>query len=339
MTAFGLDIGSTTTKIAQVQPEKNKFRLIAAGISPTPQPGLFSEAEKDLIAVATAIKKLHQDARVATRNVVLALPEGQVFTRVIELPQMSENELDQAVPWEAEQFIPVPLSQVTLDWQIVSRGEAGKVEQKMEVFLVAAPVALTQKYLKVIELAGFNPAAIETEIIAATRALVPSTSPPTMLIDFGAKTTDFAIVKKGKVVLTRSIPTAGEAFTRAISSALSLGTKQAEEYKIAYGLSEKELEGKIKGALAPIFDVVVKEIKKALAFWQEKEKEPVSSIILTGGTASLPEATPILTSALGIEVQIADPFVNLIKDEMVIKGLRENAPLFAVTIGLAQKEV
>lgn len=180
---------------------------------------------------------------------------------------------------------------------------------------------------------------METELIAASRALLTANSPTTMIIDFGAETTDIAIAKKGMLVFTRSLPTAGQAFTRAISSRLAIEASQAEEYKTAYGLAEKKLEGKVREAIVPVIDQVVDEIKKAIQFWQEKEKEGIKSIILTGGSANLPEVTSFLTKSLGVELQVADPFAKLIKDEAQVANLRQSTPLFAVAIGLAMKEV
>lgn len=339
MSVFGLDIGSTSSKIVQLERDGNKFRLLAAGLVPTPTPGLASEADNALVALATALKKLHQDARVTTKNVITALPEGQIFSRVIELPPMNDDELAQAIPWEAEQFVPKPLNEVNLDWQVVSRGGLDKEAQPMKVLLVAAPKVLISKYLKVCSLAGFEVVAIETEMTAVARALVPPNASPTMLVDFGAKTTDLTIVDNGQVVMTRSIPTAGEAFTRAVSTGLALEITQAEEYKRAYGLAEKELEGKVKGALTPVFEAVSSEIKKALAFWQEKETKPVASVVLTGGTANLPEVSTLLARSLGIEVQLANPFSSLTAEEKAISSLKNNASVFAVAVGLAQKEI
>lgn len=339
MNTFGLDIGSTSIKITQVEKAGDRYRLLAAGIIPTPQPGFSSEAESDLAALAEAIKKLHQETRITTNRVVTALPEGEVFTRIIELPPMSDEEIASAIPWEAEQFIPRPLSEVTLDWQIVTRGQAGKVATKTKVFIVAAPKILMEKYLHVLNMAGLEVAAVETELIAATRALLTPQSPPTMLVDFGAKTTDLAIVKGAQAVFTRSISTAGEAFTRAISTGLSLDVAQAEEYKRAYGLEEKQLEGKIRQALAPVFQAVLDELKRAVQSWKEKEKEPLSQIILTGGTANLPQISAMLTQALGLEVQVADPLSKLVVGEKIAASLKGSSCLFAVVIGLAEKEI
>jgi len=335
MSIFGLDIGSTTIKMVEVKKEGKKHRIVAAGLCPTPQPGIASEAEKDKIAVSEAIKKLHQDAKIRTKEAVIALPENQVFSRVIELPSMGENELAQAVPWQAEQFVPLPLNEVNLDWQVVGQKDEGKIK----VLLVAAPLALIDKYVGYVESAGFKVVAVETEVIASGRALIPQDASPTLLVDFGAKTTDLAVFQKGQVVLTRSIPTAGEAFTRAIATALSLTPKQAEEYKIAYGLGEKQLEGKVRQALTPVFEVVVAEIKKVFAFWQQEEKSSISSVVLTGGSANLPEAVPFLAKSLGMEIQVGDPFANLVQDEKILASLRPNAPLFVVAVGLAEKEV
>lgn len=339
MNAFGLDIGSTSTKIVQLEKAGRKYRLLAAGIVPTPTPGFVSESQNDLVALASALKKLHLETKINTKKVVASLPEGEVFTRVVEMPPMNEEELSQAITWEAEQFVPKPLSEVNLDWQIVSRGEKEREMGQMQVFLVAAPKVLVEKYLQVLTLAGFEVLALETEMIATARALVGSEAPTTMLIDFGAKTTDLAVIKQGQVALTLSVPTAGEAFTRAISSSLAMEAPQAEEYKRAYGLEEAQLEGKIKAVLTPVFKVVADEIKRAIQAWKEKEKEAVSRVILAGGTANLPQASALLTAQLGLEVQIADPFAQLVVDQSTAASLKGNACLFAVAVGLAAKEV
>jgi Tfp pilus assembly PilM family ATPase len=118
-----------------------------------------------------------------------------------------------------------------------------------------------------------------------------------------------------------------------------LETSQAEQYKTAYGLTEKKLEGKVKEAITPVVNLVVSEIKKAIQFWQEKEKEAIKTIILSGGSANLPEVTSFLTKSIGVEVQVADPFTLLLKDEKQIANFRQSTPFFPVAVGLAMKEV
>lgn len=339
MNAFGLDIGSTSIKIAQVVRQDKKFRLISAGMMPTPMPGINSEQENDLVVLSSAVKKLHQDAKISTKDVILSLPEEAIFTRVVELPPMNDAELAQAIPWEAEQFVPMPIAEVTLDWLVVSRGATGKIGDKMKVLLVAAPTVLVKKYTKVMEMCGFNIVAIDTELMALTRSLLTPSSPVSLLVNFGAKSCDMAVIVNGQIQMTRSLSTAGDALTRAISSALSLDISQAEEYKKTYGLSDTQLEGKIKQSLTPVFEMITTEIKKTLLSWREKDPQPVKGVIMSGGTALLPGMTTYLTQQIGVEVQIADPFSQLIVDPNFMAGLKQNAPVFSLALGLAEKEV
>jgi len=341
---FGLDIGLNTIKICQVFRQGNKIKplsagMFTAGIVASPLPGLLSEAETDLISLAGIIKKLHSDTKVSTKKGVLGIPEAQIFSRVIEMPKMKEEELAEALPWEAEQMIPLPLTEVNLDWQVLGEvaGEGGI--PKIKVFLIAAPIIVIQKYQKVMELAGLELAAIETNLLASSRALLPPNCAPTMIVDMGSSSTEIGIVDKGMLVFTRSIPTAGEALTRAISTSLSMEIAQAEQYKIAYGLEDSPLEGKIRKVLLPVMEVIAGEIKKVHLYWNDNEKEPIKNVVLSGGTANLPGTTALLTQALGIEVQIGNPLAALEMDEKLRAGLVNKSGLLTVAVGLSEKEV
>jgi len=340
MNFFGLDIGSHSLKVAQVEKSGDSYQLVALGIASSPGDGVVSESPGSLTALSEAIKKLCAEAKIDTNNVVVALPEDKVFTRVMEMPSMKDEELDSAIGWEAEQYIPLPMEEVSLDYQVVSRPEKGK-DQKMEVLLVAAPKRLIEKYLLVLENAGLRPVSLETEIIAIARSVAPPDSFPIMVVDLGARATDIAIVNQGQIVFTRSIGTAGEALTRAVATELKLDPAQAEEYKKAYGVDPQQLEGKVKGAIGPILDAVVKEMGKAIEYYQSKHTEnPVKRAVLTGGTAGLPEMVSLLAQKLGIEVQLADPFARLKKEGEILAKLPEGAaPLYAAAVGLALKEV
>lgn len=339
MNTFGLDIGTTTIKICQTLRQGTKVKLLSAGLISCPEPGLVSEAETDLVAVATTIKKLHQDTRITTNKVVLGLPEDKIFSKIIEMPQMKESELTAAIPWEAEQIIPLPLSEVTLDWQIIGTIKGADGVEKIRVMIVVAPNSLIDKYSRVMKMADLEIVAIETELMAASRSLLPASSGPTIIVDMGASSTDLAISDKEQVVFSRSIPTAGEALTRVLSTSLTMNPAQAEQYKIAYGLDENQFEGKIKTVLTPVIDVIISEIKKTILFWNESEKEPISSIILYGGTANLPQLTTIMAKALGIEVQVADPLKSTEVEEKLRVELLDKTALLTVVVGLSEKEL
>jgi type IV pilus assembly protein PilM len=342
MEFFGLDIGSQNLKLVQLRPVGERFKVVALGLSSSPKT-LDSESDADLVLVAEAIKKLVAVTRVSTENVVAALPEDKVFTRVVKLPQMEERELESAIKWEAEQYVPIPLSESVVDYQVIRRSskEAKEKSEGLEIFLVAAPKSLVEKHSRVLGMAGLKPQALETEMVALARSLVMPGSVPTMIIDLGARATDIALVENGQIVLTRSMPSAGETITRALAAALGLKKAQAEEYKKAYGVDETKLEGKIREAVGPILDVVIKEIEKIISFYQKRGgSQRAERAILTGGTAHLPQIMHLFAEKLGIEVEVGDPFQRIDGAEEVMAKLeRGSAPLYSAAFGLAMKKL
>src|SRR3989344_2504540 len=165
MPAFGLDIGTTSIKAVQLDKQGENFSLLAAGITPTPTRGMETENQKDLEAVAVAVKKLITDTKITSRDVAVSLPESKVYTRLISLPLLTDEEVSSAIAWQAEPYIPIPVNEASIDYQIVSRTEAqGNVPGKTDVLLVAAPKALVKKYLDLAALAGLNVTSVSSEL-------------------------------------------------------------------------------------------------------------------------------------------------------------------------------
>ena len=339
MEFFGLDIGSHKIKIVKLSKSNNQFRLMALGNAPSTQRGVLSEAESDLTALANVIRKLHQETKINTKNVVSALPQDQVFTQVITLPKLSRDELTSALKWEAEQYVPIPLTEVTLTHQIIGETkENGK--ERIEVLLAAAPNRLIDRMITILKTAGFNPLSLELEIMSIARSLVvASGSEITMVIDLGARATDIAVIENGQIIFVRSIPTAGEAFTRAVASGLNLDINQAESYKKAYGADSEKLEGKMIETLLPVIEIMTTEIEKIIQFHQLEKNKKISRVVLTGGTASLPEIASFLAKKINLEIQIGDPFLSITKDELTKKIPPQELPLYAIASGLAMKEI
>ncbi len=344
MDFIGLDIGTSTIKAVQLKQEIHRQpKLFLYASAAAPPRNMSSESDADLKLIAGALSDFIQSFPFTTRSVIVALPESQIFTRVINLPQMSEKELKSAMQWEAEQYIPVPLSDVSMDYEVLDSLETDKTKGSMDILLIAAPKVLVNKYLRVLKEAKLEPVAIETETVAVSRSLVGTdpSAPVTMVVNIGATTTDIAIVARGAVRFTRSISTGGEALARAVSQNLGFDLDQAEEYKRTYGLDETKLEGKIMKAIKPIFDVIVEEIKRSIAFYStHKKSEGIKRLVLCGGTASLPGIMVYLAGSLDIEVQSGNPW-RLIDAPLKFpkKELEEIGPSFAVAAGLALKEI
>jgi type IV pilus assembly protein PilM len=299
----------------------------------------------DKQTLADSVKKLVKESGVHTRNVVAAFPESITFTRVIEMPKITDQELSSAIEWSAEQYIPMPLSEVKLSWMVLGEGDTGDGGEKMlRVLLVAAPLTLIERYMSIIELAGLEAYAFETEVIAISRALLPmdQSGPTTLIVSVGASTTDLSIVDSQNIQFTRSIGTGGTALTRAISQELGFENAQAEEYKRSYGLLEDQLEGKIMNILKPVVDVIVSEVERAILFYQTKHiSNPVKRVVVTGGSAQLPGLVVYMASSLGVEVQVGDPWQGIqIPDKFssVTEDV-QNKVSYSVSIGLAKRDV
>ncbi|HEV2339279.1 MAG TPA: type IV pilus assembly protein PilM [Patescibacteria group bacterium] len=335
---FGLDIGSASIKAVWLSVETNTYFLSGVGIVPAPEKGMRSESPLDQEELAQAIRSVMVQAGITTKYVAVALPENQVYTRVIEMPNLSDKELVSAIYWEAEQYIPVPLNTVTIDYKILRRSEKTDTAGKMDVLLVGAPTVLIDKYVKILSLSGLVISSIETEILSVIRStILGPRAPSSLLITIGAVSTSLAIVRNGVIVFAYSIPTGGVALTRAIAADFGFSLQQAEQYKQAYGLSEKTLGGKIAQAAQPVLSLILTEVRKAIAFYTEKfPDDPVRQVLLAGGSAKLPGLTVYLANALGIETVVTNPWKILGKQE-VPKNIIDNASEYAVAVGLAMR--
>jgi len=340
--SVGLDIGFSSIKVVSLSFEGDKAHLLSLGSIATPQPGILSDNDIDLEAVAQAIKKLLTAAKINEKEVSLALPESKIFTRVIDdLPYLTNQELDSAIRYAAEEFIPLPITEVNLNWQVIYRGNKGEKNARTVVFVVASPKNLVNKYMKTVLLAGLKPKLMETEIIATTRSLVGNNpfSPTTLTIQLGASNTDCAVVSKGMIWLTRSIATGGLALTRALAQQFNFEVSQAEEYKKVYGLQEDQLEGKVYEALRGMVDIVAQESKRVIqAFETKYPQNSIKRVVLSGGGAKLPGLVVYLANILGLEVQEADPWYLISKDAAMQQKLSQDAPSYSVAVGLALRE-
>lgn len=338
---LGLDIGSDLIKVVELAPENGPlpFKLTLFGSQTLPP---LVPADNPQIVISTHIKSLLKDLHSNTKKVAISLPESQVYTRVIEMPYLTEPDLSSAIKWQIEQYIPVSLSDVVLKYQVLSSPPASMPDAKMSVLFIAAPNTLVNNYMAIAERSGLQIVALETETLAIARALVGLEPVPvsSVLVHLGSGITTISVISGKDLAFTQSITTGGTAITRAIASDLKLDPSQAEEYKKTYGLDRTKLDGKIAAAIKPVLEVILTEIRRALAFYgAHSTAEPVRRIVLSGGTALIPEIVPYLTETLGLEALVGDPFAQVVMTDQQKTALAGQLSLFAPAVGLAMKSI
>ncbi len=336
---IGLDIGSNTIKAVQILDESKSFTLLSAGYIQTPLRSLTLANRKEEEILASSINRLIHDMKVSTTEVSASLPSNKVVTRVIQIPQMEEKDLESSINWEAEQYIPWPLSNVKIDFAIIEKDQIFKT---MKVLLVAAPIEIIEKYIRIIKLAGLTPIALETEILAIARSSVQSlpTLGNVLLLSLGSLNSEIALLHDQILIYTKSCPIGGDTFTKAISQELGFEKLQAEEYKKSYGLEEDKLEGKIASIINPFLNTLFQEVEKTISYFKEQyPKESLTSIVICGGTAKLPGIIPSITKNLNIDCQLVNPFNNLSIDPNILPILTPDAPIYTASVGLALKEI
>jgi type IV pilus assembly protein PilM len=336
--SVGLDIGSKTIKAIELKKSGKTFSLKAAGAVGYSIPINISNLknDKDLKQIALAVKKLINDAKITTRKFSISIPESQSFTRIIKFPLLNDQEVASAVKWEAEEYIPIPIQEAIIEHQILERRETATPPQVL-VLLVAVHRELVEKYIKMLEMIGVKVVGVETNLMSLTRALAP-TKGTSVLIDIGATAADIAITRNEILYFSRTISTAGDAFTRAVAQSLGVSLDQAEQYKRTYGLSPDQLEGKIQTALTPLLRNFVEDVKKAIHYYQiEIKGDAPTTIILTGGSSGLPGLPIFLTKTLGLEVIIGNPFAKINVEQQTASNIANFAPLYSVATGLAMR--
>lgn len=337
-TVFGLDIGQSMIRAVWLSVEKEGYLLNAVLSTPTPLNGMLSESPLDHQEIATIIKKMVDDANIGIRSVNIALPENQVYTKVIEMPPLSDKELESAIYWEAEQQIPVSIANLSLDYKVLERPQKDNNLQNMRVLLVGASNHLIEKYKKVLSLARLEVVSVETEVMSVIRALILNEADTTsLIISMGTANTVLTIVRKNIIIFTYAIPIGGTALTRSISSKFGFSLPQAEEYKKIYGLSQQDFEGKIAQAVEPILLSILTEVKKAFAYYRTRYKDdPIMQIVLSGGPAKLPGLDAFFAKHVGIETVVSNPWKILFEQD-VPKEIIDDAPEYSVAVGLAMR--
>ena len=363
--SFGLDISDLSLKIVKLK-KRGQFFELDSFLEEKIEPGIIKRGEiKDEKKLAEIIResiKKVKGEKLKTNYVVASLPEEKAFLQVIQMPRLPEEDLKSAVIYEAENYIPTPIEEVYLDYQIIP--PVYDHLDHLDILIAALPKKTVDPYLSVLKLAGLRPKVLEIESLAIARALIKDgiTTQPILLIDLGATRTSFIIFSGHSLRFTSSIPVSSSNFTEIISKNLGVSLAEAERLKIKHGLEEKikikigdektnlkKERGEIFEALVPALIDLVQQIKKYLDYYQthaSHEHLPpngkgVSKILLCGGGANLKGLCELLSLKLKIPVEIGNPWINILSEgkKEVAELSFEESLKYTTALGLALRGI
>lgn len=346
--AFGLNINDLSIKIIKLEKRGNKFILASYGQTDL-KPGLVQSGviknEKALTeAIKTACASV-KGKKLKAKYAILSLPEEESFLQVIQMPKMDLKDLRSAVVFEAENYIPLPIEEVYLDFQEIS--PIKDILDHLDVFVAATRKNIVDSYVACVKAAGLTPLCAEVESLSISRTLVKNETSenPVILINLGKNNANFIVFSGRSVRFTYSIPISHNRLTQAISEALKVTPAEAEKLKIKYGLegfgkgTGEEAKNVFK-AMSPVLEELSAQITKNIDFYLEHASHEhlssdgkIKKIIIAGGGADFKNMTDFLSKKTGIPAEVGNIFTNM----PLAKKIKEDVDLlpFATAVGLS----
>ncbi len=339
---LGVDIGSSSLKVVQLKKEKGQAVLETYGeLALGPYGGAEIGQATNLSAeqITETLKDLLREAKVTTTNSALSIPYARSLLTLVTLPYRKDpKEQKTVIELEARKYIPVPVSEVQLDWFVVpelaSPDNETKTKETVQVLLVAVHNDELKLLQTIVEGAGLSASFYEIEIFSTIRAVVREPMKVSMVLDVGASTTKAYIVERGVVALSHAISAGSQDITRAISVSQNVPIRSAEMLKKRQGLS-KELGDSPELVFGRIFE----EAKRVLLQYETMHKKPITAIVLTGGGGVTKELGTYAKKFFSIDVQVADPFAKTEAPAFMRPVLQEIGPEFSVAVGLALRKL
>lgn len=347
---LGVDIGSSSLKVVQLRKEHGKAVLETYGeLALGPYGGSEVGQATNLSAeqITETLKDLLREAKVTTTLCGVSIPFARSLLTLVRLPYRKDPvEQKTVIELEARKYIPVPVSEVQLDWFIVPEAEPAQFAEEVpspatpaggtiEVLLVAVhndELALLQR---IATGAGLAASFYEIEIYSTIRAVVEDPVRPVMVIDVGAASTKTYVVEHGVVALSHAISVGSQDITRAIAVSGNVSIARAEALKKKEGLGD----GGALGSPELVFSRIFAEVRRVLMQYETAHKKSITSIVFTGGGGVTKELGAYAKKTFSIDVHVANPFAKTEAPAFMRPVLEEIGPEFAVAVGLALREL
>lgn len=337
---IGIDISPTYIKLMGI--DRKRWLVTSYGsvsVDPAKLQESLNNSSDYLSGLLKDLLKKNLVGKVSTRYVVVSVPTNRTYSRSISIPIAATKRMDEAIQLEAEQYIPIPISELNVSYEIIS-----KDKDSVDVLMSAAPKKVIANVVSACTDAGFIPLMVEPSINSVARliTLTEEGHLPTVIVDIGAANTDIAVLDK-KIRATGGIQVGGNTFTVDISKKLSTTLENAHQLKVLNGLSMSPKQTKIKAALKPSLDQIVLEIKKIIRYYNERieSEQKIEQVIIVGGGSNIPGLGDYFTDQLTMPVRIASPWqvLNFGKLAQPSKQFKSRYITVAGIASVAPKEI
>lgn len=344
-TYLGVDIGTTSIKIVELTDAGEKPMLKNYGILES-----YGHLERLNNAIQTSsLKMLDRETAellatlvrqldCKTKDVVASIPTFSAFTALLDIPVMSPEETSQAMQYQARAFVPLPVSEVTIDWIPVEEYEDEKGIKKQHILLVSVPNEHIERYQRIFKLAGLNLRALEIEGLSLARILTAGDPTRSLIVDIGARSTAILVARNGLLKYTAQTDFAGSSLTQAVSSGLRINIHRAEEIKKRKGLLGTGGEQELSTLMVTFLDVILGEVQRVRTNYEKDYGETIERVILSGGGSNLLGVERYMSDALKLPVVKANPFSKVSYPQTLAPFVKDMAGPFSVSLGLGIKE-
>jgi len=352
--AVGIDIGSSAIKVVEIKMKGGKAVLetygsIALGPYVELDPGSVTNLPVDKITLA--LQEVLKQSDVANTSVALSLPIQSSLIFTIELPaKIKENEIAAIVPIEARKYIPVPITEVSIDYFLIPKKESSFEEmnavdvsteqgEKKNVLIVTTQNDAVAKYRSIASGCMLDVSFFEIEIFSSIRSNFSHELSPVLLIDFGASRTKLSVVEFGMLTSYHTINRGGADITNSISKSLSISFSEAEKMKKEFGLFGNPTEKSLADIVRTHIDYIFSETNNVLLGYEKKNNRTISKVILTGGGALTKGLLEVAINNFRAEIEIGHPFSKVNAPAFLEKVLLTMGPEFAIALGLALRKL
>ncbi len=348
--ALGLDIGSTSVKMILLKEQRKRgevgYALQSFGMKPLPPEAIVDGALMNSTAIVQALQELMGELKVKGKEVAIGVSGHSVIIKKIQMPRMTQEELEESIQWEAEQYIPFDVKDVNIDTQILDGGGNDATGQ-MDVLLVAAKKDMINDYTTVVSEAGLAPVVVDVDAFAVQNMFSVNYDLPAnetvVLINAGASVVNINIIANGVTVFTRDVTIGGNQFTEEIQKQLNVSYEEAEALKIGGNRADADavVPQEVERVLASVAEQVAGEIQRSLDFYAGTAADAnFSKVFLSGGTAKIPALFKTIESRVGVPVEILNPFRKIDVDNRKFDPafIMDVAPMAAVAVGLALRK-